>query len=275
MAEKAAFLGLGTMGRPMAAHLARRGFALAVYTRTEEKARAFAAEFGCGAAATPAEAADGAAFVASCVLDDAALLALTDGPQGAFATLAPGAVYVDHSTVLPETVRGLARAAVARGAAFLDAPVAGAVEKARTGELAAMVGGDAAALETARPFLSAYASAIRHMGPVGHGQLTKMLNQIYQAILIEGLCEGLTFGHRAGLDPDRLIEGLSAGDGTSWWLETRGRAMFGNLEKGLHAKHGRQGLLVKDLALCLSEARRLDIGLPAAALVGQFPGRGQ
>lgn len=274
MAERVAFLGLGVMGAPMAGHLAAAGFDVAVYNRTAAKARAWAAAHGGRAVPTPADAAEGAAFVAACVLDDAALRAVTVGPDGAFAAMRPGAVFVDHSTVTAALARTLGKEARALGFAFLDAPVAGAVEGATKGVLSAMVGGEADAFAAARPFLSCYARTVRLMGPVGHGQLAKMVSQIVQAITIEGLCEGLRFAHAAGLDADKLMAALSSATARSWWQETRGRQMFANLEAGHHVKHGRQGLLLKDLAICLAEARRLGIGLPVSGVVSQLPGTG-
>ena len=274
MAERVAFLGLGVMGAPMAGHLAAAGLDVAVYNRTAETARAWAAAHGGRAAPTPSDAAEGAAFVAACVLDDAALRAVTVGTDGAFAAMRPGAVFVDHSTVTAELVRALGKVARERGFAFLDAPVAGAVEGATKGALSAMVGGEADALAVARPFMGCYARAIRLIGPAGHGQLAKMVSQIVQATTIEGLCEGLRFAHRAGLDADRLMAALSSATARSWWQETRGRQMFANLDAGRHVKHRRQGLLLKDLAICLAEARRLGIGLPATGVVSQLPGTG-
>ncbi|MDP6603042.1 MAG: NAD(P)-dependent oxidoreductase [Rhodospirillales bacterium] len=274
MAERVAFLGLGVMGAPMAGHLAAAGLEVVVYNRTAEKARAWAAAHGGRAAPTPGEAADGATFVAACVLDDATLRAVTVGTGGAFEAMGPDAVFVDHSTVTAALARTLGKDARERGFAFLDAPVAGAVEGATKGALSAMVGGEADALEKARPFLSCYTRAVRLMGPVGHGQLAKMVSQIVQATTIEGLCEGLRFAHASGLNPERLMAALSSATARSWWQETRGRQMFANLDAGHHVKHGRQGLLLKDLAICLTEARRLGIGLPVTGVVSQLPGTG-
>ena len=188
------------MGAPMAGHLARAGHEVVVYNRTASRAEAWVAEHGGRAAATPAAAAEGARFVFACTGADADLRAITLGRGGAFRALAPGAVFVDHTTASPDLARELAAAAAARGAAFLDAPVSGGQDGARRGALTVMAGGDPAALERARPLLAAFAKNVTWMGPAGAGQLTKLVNQICLAGLIQSLAEGLAFAERAGLD---------------------------------------------------------------------------
>lgn len=275
MAERVAFIGLGVMGGPMAAHLARAGHDLAVFNRGRDKAEAWVAAHGGRAAASPAEAARGARFVACCVTGDAAVREVTIGERGAFAAMAEGSVFADHSTIGAATARVVGQAAQGRGIGYLDAPVIGAAEGARQGTLLVLVAGAAAALARAEPFLRAYSRAVRPMGATGNGQLAKMVNQIVQAPIIEGLFEALLFAHRAGIDTAKLFQALASEDGRSWWMSTRGRAMAANLEKGLHPKHGRQGLLVKDLGICLEEANARGFGLPLTALIAQLPAAGQ
>jgi 3-hydroxyisobutyrate dehydrogenase-like beta-hydroxyacid dehydrogenase len=265
-ASRVAFLCLGAMGAPMAGHLARAGHEVVVWNRTASRAEAWRAEHGGRSAASPAAAAAGARFVFACTGADPDLRAITLGPDGAFGALARGAVFVDHTTASPALARELSAAARARGAEFLDAPVSGGQDGARRGALTVMVGGDPAALERARPLLGAYARQLTWMGPSGAGQLTKLVNQICLAGLIQSLAEGLAFAERAGLEPRRVVEVISKGAAQSWQMDHRAATMLeGRFDFGFAVDWMR-----KDLSLCLDEARRNGAPLPLAALVDQF-----
>ena len=271
MSDRIAVIGLGQMGGPIAGHLVRAGFAVTVHDRDQAKQEAWAEAYGARVAASCAEAAEGASVVATSVVTEDDLSDATIAANGAFRTMAEGGVVVDHSTTSAEIARELSARARERGLFFLDAPVAGAVEGARKGELSVMVGGEAEAVAKAEPFVRAYSREIRHIGPSGHGQLTKMLNQIIIAGVIQGLAEGMTFAHRSGLDAGKAIDVLSGGSARSWWLDVRAGQMLDNLSHGRDVNHGRAGLLIKDLAICLAEARRHDIGLPMTGLISQLP----
>ncbi|HEX4869746.1 MAG TPA: NAD(P)-dependent oxidoreductase [Moraxellaceae bacterium] len=261
-----AFIGLGTMGYPMAGHLARKGFAITVFNRTAAKAAQWVVEHGGGHAGSPAAAAQGAALVFTCVGNDQDLEQVLLGPGGAAEGLAPGAVVVDHSTVSASLSRRLAAEFAARGAAFLDAPVSGGQQGAINGQLAIMCGGDAAAFERARPVMASYARAMALMGPAGSGQLTKMVNQICVAGLVEALAEGMFFADRAGLDVQQVIDVISQGAASSWQMVNRHKTMIaGDYEHGFAVDWMR-----KDLGICLAEAERMGITLPATALVNDF-----
>jgi 3-hydroxyisobutyrate dehydrogenase len=264
---KAAWIGLGVMGFPMAGHLKTRGGRyVVVYNRTRAKAEAWVARYGGTLAATPAEAAQGAALVFTCVGNDDDLRAVTFGPDGAFATLAPGAVFVDHTTASATTARELHAAATARGAGALDAPVSGGQSGAEGGTLTVMVGGDADDFAKASPAIEAYARAVNLIGPASSGQLTKMVNQICVAGLVQGLAEGLHFAARAGLDIEKVIDTISKGAAQSWQMDNRWRTMTeGKFDYGFAVDWMR-----KDLAICFAEARKNGASLPAAALVDQF-----
>ena len=224
------------------------------------------AEHGGRSAVTPAAAAEGARFVFACTGADADLRAITLGAGGAFAALAAGAVFVDHTTASPDLARELAAAAAARGAAFLDAPVSGGQDGARRGALTVMVGGELAALERARPLLAAYAKNVTWMGPAGAGQLTKLVNQICLAGLIQSLAEGLAFAERAGLDGRRVVEVISQGAAQSWQMDHRAATMLeGRFDFGFAVDWMR-----KDLGLALAEAARCGAELPVARLVDGF-----
>ncbi|MDH3240478.1 MAG: NAD(P)-dependent oxidoreductase, partial [Alphaproteobacteria bacterium] len=223
---KLAFIGLGVMGAPMAGHLAAAGHDVTVYNRTGEKARAWVDAHGGRAAASPAAAAEGATVVMACVGNDDDVRAVTLGPSGAFAGMAPGAVFVDHTTASADLARELAAAADKGGFGFLDAPVSGGQAGAENGQLTIMVGGDAETFAGAEPVLATYAKAVTLMGPVGAGQLTKMVNQICIAGLVQGLAEALNFGLKAGLDMDRAIDVISQGAAGSWQMENRGKTMI-------------------------------------------------
>ncbi|WP_396269635.1 NAD(P)-dependent oxidoreductase [Ideonella sp.] len=261
-----AFLGLGVMGGPMAGHLRKAGHAVTVYNRTAAKAQAWVAEHGGRAAATPREAAQGAAMVFACVGNDDDLRSVVLGDDGAFAGMAPGSVFVDHTTASAEVARELAQAARARGLWFVDAPVSGGQAGAVNGVLTVMCGGEASAFEAMRPVAMAYSRAVTLLGPSGAGQLAKMVNQICIASLVQGLAEGIAFGQKAGLDMKAVLDVIGKGAAQSWQLENRGKTMVDDqFEFGFAVDWMR-----KDLGLVLEEARRNGATLPATAMVDQF-----
>ncbi|MBP2238417.1 3-hydroxyisobutyrate dehydrogenase [Sinorhizobium kostiense] len=264
---KVAFLGLGVMGYPMAGHLKLRGgHEVTVYNRTAAKAERWAAEFGGRAVATPAEAATGQEFVFACVGNDDDLRSVTTGPNGAFETIEAGAIFIDNTTASAEVARELYAAARAKSADFIDAPVSGGQAGAENGVLTVMCGGDADAFEKAKPVIEAYARMVGLMGPVGAGQLTKMINQICIAGLVQGLAEGIHFGKRAGLDIEKVIEVISKGAAGSWQMENRYKTMnAGKYDFGFAVDWMR-----KDLDIVLAEARSNGAKLPVTALVDQF-----
>ncbi len=264
--SKVAFIGLGTMGFPMAGHLATHGHDVVVFNRTRAKAEAWIAKFGGTLAPTPAAAAQGAAFVFTCVGNDADLRAVTLGNDGAFQTLQPGAVFVDHTTASPSIARELHAAAKQRGASALDAPVSGGQSGAENGTLTVMAGGGEAPFASAKPVIEAYARTVNLIGPSGSGQLTKMVNQICIGGLIESLAEALHFGMRAGLDIGRVIDTISKGAAQSWQMEARWKTMIdGKFDFGFAVDWVR-----KDFALIFEEARKNGASLPVTALVDQF-----
>jgi 3-hydroxyisobutyrate dehydrogenase len=226
MTERIAFLCLGAMGAPMAGHLVRAGHDVAVYNRTASRASDWVEEYGGRHCNTPAAAAEGARFVFACTGADPDLRAITTGPGGAFESLAPGAIFVDHTTASPDIAVELAAAATARGAHFLDAPVSGGEDGAKRGTLTVMVGGNAAALERARPFIETYAKNITWMGESGSGQRTKLVNQVCLAGLIQSLAEGLALAERSGLDARRVVEVISKGAAQSWQMDHRAETML-------------------------------------------------
>jgi 3-hydroxyisobutyrate dehydrogenase len=269
MSERLAWLCLGSMGFPMARHLARAGHDVAVWNRTSARAEAWVRAHGGRAAATPAEAARGARFVLVCTGDDDDLRAVAAGEQGALAGMDAGTVLVDHSTVSAEVTRELAALAAGRGVAWVDAPVSGGQAGAEKGALTIMAGGDAGAVERARPVISAYARAVTHMGPTGAGQLTKAVNQICLAGLIQALAEALRFAERAGLDGERVVEAISKGGAQSWQMDNRARTMLaGEFDFGFAVDWMR-----KDLRIALAEARANGAQLPVTALVDQLYAR--
>ena len=266
MGKNIAYLGLGVMGGPMARHLAAAGHTLTVYNRTAEKAVAWVAAHGGRAAPTPAAAATGADVVIACVGADADLEAVTLGPDGAFAAMAPGALFIDHTTVSAAIARRLATEGETRGLHVVDAPVSGGQAGAENGKLTIMVGGYEAAFAAAEPVMQAYAQRIGHMGPAGSGQLTKMVNQLCIAGILQGLSEGLALGMKAGLDMDAVVDVISKGAAQSWQMDNRARTMTrGQFDFGFAVDWMR-----KDLGLALDEARRLGVPLPMGALVDQF-----
>lgn len=269
--EKIAFLCLGRMGYPMAGHLARAGHPVRVYNRTAARAARWVEEFGGSAAPTPAAAVADADVALVCTGNDDDLHAVLLGDDGALDALPGGAVLVDHTTASARLARELARAATARGVDFLDAPVSGGEEGARKGVLTTMVGGDASVFERLRPLLARYARTAVHMGPVGSGQLTKMVNQICIAGTVQGLAEGLAFARRAGLDAGRAVEVISQGAAASWQMDARAATMLaGEFDFGFAVDWMR-----KDLAMALDEARCNGARLPVAALVDQLYGQVQ
>jgi 3-hydroxyisobutyrate dehydrogenase-like beta-hydroxyacid dehydrogenase len=264
--RKLAFIGLGVMGEPMAGHLAAAGHDVTVYNRTGEKARAWVDAHGGRAAKSPAAAAEGADFVMACVGNDDDVRAVTFGESGAFAGMGRGAVFVDHTTASADLARELAAAAGQGGFGFLDAPVSGGQAGAENGQLTIMVGGDENSFAAAEPVLATYAKAVTLMGPAGAGQLTKMVNQICIAGLVQGLAEGLNFGLKAGLDMDRAIDVIAQGAAGSWQMENRGKTMIrGEFDFGFAVDWMR-----KDLAICLDEASRNGAPLPVAEIVDGF-----
>ena len=264
---KVAFIGLGVMGYPMAGHLrVKGGHEVTVYNRTSAKAQAWAAQFGGRAVATPREAAMGQDVVFACVGNDDDLRQVTIGQDGAFAGMAAGAIFVDHTTASADVARELHAAASAAGFGFIDAPVSGGQAGAENGVLTVMCGGDAPIYAQAEPVIAAFARACRLMGPSGAGQLTKMVNQICIGGLVQALAEGVHFAQAAGLDVEAVIEVISKGAAQSWQMENRYRTMNeGKFDFGFAVDWMR-----KDLSICLEEARRNGAQLPVTALVDQF-----
>ncbi len=264
--HRVAFLGLGVMGGPMAAHLHRAGHDVCVYNRTSAKADAWVAAFGGRSAPTPREAAQGAQIVFACVGNDDDLRAVTLGPEGAFAGMTPGAIFVDHTTASAEVARELFAQARALGLHFVDAPVSGGQAGAVNGMLTVMCGGDAEPFDAMKPVALAFARAVTHVGASGAGQLAKMVNQICIAGLVQGLSEAIAFGQRAGLDMHQVLDVIGQGAAQSWQLDNRGHTMVDDrFDFGFAVDWMR-----KDLGLVLQEARRNGARLPVTALVDQF-----
>ncbi|MCS6997514.1 MAG: NAD(P)-dependent oxidoreductase [Casimicrobiaceae bacterium] len=263
---KLAFLGLGVMGFPMAGHLQRAGHAVTVYNRTREKAERWVSTYGGERADTPSAAARGAEVVLMCVGNDDDVRSVVYGEQGALAAMAPGSVLVDHTTASAELARELAAACRAKGVGFVDAPVSGGQAGAEKGQLSIMCGGSEADFQKAESVLAVYAKACVRMGEVGAGQLTKMVNQIAIAGLLQGLAEAIAFAQKAGLDVERVLSVISKGAAQSWQMENRGTTMAaGQFNFGFAVDWMR-----KDLSICLAEARRNGARLPVTALVDQF-----
>jgi len=264
--EKIAFLCLGRMGYPMAGHLAAAGHEIRVYNRSAARAEAFVSEHGGRSAATPAEAVRGAEVVLVCTGNDDDLREVLTGSEGALSGIEPGAALVDHTTASAQLARELSERIAEVGVDFLDAPVSGGEEGARKGTLTLMAGGEPAPFERLRPVFERYAATAVLMGPAGSGQLTKMVNQVCIAGLLEGLAEGLAFARRAGLDPARVVEVISKGAAQSWQMDHRSQTMIeGRFDFGFAVDWMR-----KDLAIALDEARRNGARLPVAALVDQL-----
>ena len=265
-ARKVAFLGLGVMGFPMAGHLARAGHQVTVYNRTPAKSVAWVQEFGGASASTPRAAAAGAEIVFCCVGNDDDLRAVTLGADGAFAGMAADAVFVDHTTTSAEVARALYAQAREQGLHFVDGPVSGGQAGAQNGQLTVMCGGDQAVFDRVAPVITCFARAVTRMGESGAGQLTKMVNQITLAGLLQGLSEALAFGDKAGLDLHQVLEVISKGAAQSWQMDNRGKTMVADqFDFGFAVDWMR-----KDLGLVLDEAKRNGARLPVTALVDQF-----
>ncbi|WP_129790990.1 NAD(P)-dependent oxidoreductase [Sphingosinicella sp. CPCC 101087] len=261
-----AFLGLGVMGAPMARHLAAAGHSLTVYNRSPAKAREWVDRHGGASAGSAAEAADGADAVIACVGADRDVEEVTTGPRGAFEAMAEGALFVDHTTASARLARRLAEEGEGRGLRVVDAPVSGGQAGAEKGALAVMCGGSESAVAAARPLMEAYSARIVHVGPAGHGQLTKMVNQICIAGVVQGLAEAIHFAKAAGLDTAKAFEAVSGGAAQSWQMVNRWETMErGEFDFGFAVDWMR-----KDLGLTLEEARANGSRLPVTALVDQF-----
>jgi 3-hydroxyisobutyrate dehydrogenase/2-hydroxy-3-oxopropionate reductase len=264
--RKVAFLGLGVMGFPMAGHLALAGHRVNVDNRSPDKALAWCKEFTGGACPTPREAAADCDLVFSCVGNDDDLRAIALGPDGAFAGMKPGAIFVDHTTASANDARELYAEAKKRGLQFVDAPVSGGQAGAQNGLLTVMCGGEPAAFEAARPVGMVFSRAFTLMGESGAGQLTKMVNQIAIAGLVQGLSEAIAFGQKAGLDVNLVLDVIGKGAAQSWQMDNRGKTMIEDkFDFGFAVAWMR-----KDLGLVLDEAKRNGARLPVTALVDQF-----
>ncbi len=265
-ARKVAFLGLGVMGFPMAGHLSLAGHDVAVFNRSAAKATAWTSEFKGNSAGTPRQAAAGRDLVFCCVGNDDDLRSVALGPDGAFAGMKPGAIFIDHTTASADVARELATTAEEKGLQFVDAPVSGGQAGAQNGLLTVMCGGEPSAFDAARPAAMAFSRAFTLLGPTGAGQLAKMVNQIAIAGLVQGLSEAIAFGQRAGLDMAQVLEVIGKGAAQSWQMDNRGKTMIeGKFDFGFAVDWMR-----KDLGLVLDEAKRNGARLPVTALVDQF-----
>ena len=266
MSARVAFIGLGVMGFPMAGHLKAKGYDVTVYNRTGAKAEAWAQKHGGKTAPTPAAAAKDADFVMLMVGNDNDLLEVALGTDGALAGMKKGAILVDHTTASADAARKVFAAAKAKGVDFIDAPVSGGQAGAENGKLTVMCGGEAAPFERAKPVMDSYGRAVTLLGPAGAGQLTKMVNQICIAGLVQGLSEGIAFAEKAGLDAELVLDVISKGAAQSWQMENRGKTM--------HQRKFDFGFAVdwmrKDLGICLAEARRNGARLPVTQTVAGF-----
>jgi len=270
---KVAFIGLGVMGYPMAGHLAKSGHDVTVFNRNPARAQQWLDQFSEQAAAgtvravpSPRQAAEGCKAVFSCVGADKDLREICLGQDGAFAGMSPGTVFVDHTTTSAEVAREMSQIAASQGFAFVDAPVSGGQAGAENGQLTVMMGGDAAAIKAIAPLVDCFARMQAHMGPSGNGQLTKMVNQVCIAGIVQGLAEGVQFAQKAGLDGKQVFEVISKGAAQSWQMENRAPTMLQDkFDFGFAVDWMR-----KDLGLVLDEARRNEALLPLTALVDQF-----
>ena len=266
-----AFLGLGVMGYPMAGHLQKQGHQVTVYNRTFSKAEAWAAEFGGRCCATPAQAAEGQDIVFACVGNDDDLRQVVLGEEGAVHGMAPGSIFVDHTTASCDVARELAALLAVKDIAFMDAPVSGGQAGAENGVLTIMAGGSEAVFARVKPVMAAYARCAELLGDVGAGQLTKMVNQICIAGVVQGLAEAMHFAKSAGLDGEKVVEVISKGAAQSWQMENRHKTMLkGEYDFGFAVDWMR-----KDLGIALNEARRNGSHLPLTAMVDQFYGEVQ
>ena len=261
-----AFVGLGVMGYPMAGHLANAGYSVAVFNRTAARAEQWAGDYTGRVADTPAAAAKGAELVFACVGADNDLRKILHGEDGALAGMSDGAIFIDHTTDSAVVAREADEAARGQGLGFLDAPVSGGQAGAENGALTVMVGGTEESFAAAEPVMQCYSKNVTHMGAAGNGQLTKMVNQLCIAGVVQGLAEGINFAQRAGLDGERVLDVISKGAAQSWQMENRGSTMLkGEFEFGFAADWMR-----KDLGLCFEEAKKNGALLPMAMLVDQF-----
>ena len=266
MNKRLAFVGLGVMGFPMAGHLQRAGHQVTVYNRTASKAQAWQTQFGGHTATTPAAAAEQAELVFVCVGNDADLDSVTLGADGVLRSLAPGALLVDHTTASADMARRLDQACQAKGCGFVDAPVSGGQQGAENGQLTIMCGGQDDSVAKATQVMAAYARAITHLGPAGSGQLTKMVNQICVAGVLQGLAEAMAFAERAGLDLDKVISAISQGAAGSWQMSNRHQTMIADeYEHGFAIDWMR-----KDLDICLAEAARNGADLTITAQINDY-----
>ncbi len=264
---KVAFIGLGVMGYPMAGFLKTKGgHDVTVYNRTTAKAEKWAAEYGGAFAETPKETAEGCDFIFSCVGNDDDLRSITTGENGAFHGLKQGAIFIDNTTTSAEVVRELYAAASEKGCSFIDAPVSGGQAGAENGVLTVMCGGDQASFDKAKPVIGCFAKSVGLMGDSGAGQLTKMVNQICIAGLVQGLSEAIHFAKKADLDVEKVISAISGGAAQSWQMENRWQTMnAGKFDYGFAVDWMR-----KDLGICLKTANETGARLPVTALVDQF-----
>ena len=264
--QDVAFVGLGIMGYPMAGHLARAGHRVCVYNRTVARADAWLQDNEGRAAPTPRQAAEGAEIVFMCVGNDDDVRSVSYGDDGIFAGAREGVIVVDHTTASAKLARELAAAGAERGVGFLDAPVSGGQAGAENGQLSVMVGGDAAVFDRAQGVIDSYAKIVKHMGDVGSGQLTKMVNQVCIAGIVQGLSEGLHFAEKVGLDLDAVVDVISQGAAQSWQMDNRAATMARReFEFGFAVNWMR-----KDLDMTLAAAREVGARMPLAALVDQF-----
>ncbi len=266
---KIAFLGLGVMGYPMAGHLAQAGHDVTVFNRTAAKAEKWVSQYGGQMASSPSEAASGAEFVFACVGEDNDVRQMTIAEDGAFSSMAKDGVFIDNTTASADVARELYDAAQSQGLHFIDAPVSGGQAGAENGKLTVMCGGDAAAYSRAEPLMQCYGARVTHMGSSGAGQLTKMVNQICIAGLVQGLSEALNFGQKADLDMDKVLGVISGGAAQSWQMENRGTTMVRDeFDFGFAVDW-----MIKDLKICLAEASNNGAELPVTALVAQLYAR--
>jgi len=263
---KVAFIGLGVMGFPMARHLKDKGHEVTVYNRTAAKAAEWVKQHGGKSAATPAEAAKGQDIVMTMVGNDDDVFSVTTGPGGVLETMSKGAILIDHTTASADCARKVFAAAKAKGIDFIDAPVSGGQAGAENGKLTVMCGGEAGPFEKAKPVMDSYARAVTLLGPAGAGQLTKMVNQICIAGLVQALSEGIAFAEKAGLDADLVLDVISKGAAQSWQMENRGKTM--------HARKFDFGFAVdwmrKDLGIAMAEAKRNGAKLPVTTIVAGY-----
>jgi 3-hydroxyisobutyrate dehydrogenase len=263
---KAAFLGLGVMGYPMAGHLKKAGHQVTVYNRNAAKAKRWVEEYGGASAPTPAAAVKDADIVFACVGRDSDLRQVTLEKDGAFDAMKKGAIFVDHTTASAAIARELHGEARARGLSFIDAPISGGQAGAENGKLSIMCGGDPEAYARAEPVFAVYAKLSKLLGPAGSGQITKMINQICFGAVVQGLAEGFSFARASGLDVAAVVEVVSKGAAQSWQMDNRWKTMdAGEYDHGFAVEWMR-----KDLSIVLDEARRNGASLPVTAMIDQF-----